>query len=326
VLLLRADMDALPIAEQTSLDFASTNAGVMHACGHDAHTAILLGVAHVLSTLRAELSTDVLFMFQPAEEAGLGARRMLDDGLFEVARPEVAYMLHVWHDLEAGVLAVPTGPVMAGALMFEIIVSGRGGHAARPQLALDPVVTSAHIVAMLQTVVSREMDPSQPVVLTIGSIQAGEAANVIPDTARILGTARAYDREILRVVQRRIEEVATTTAAALRLSATVQFAAAIPPVINDGAAASHAVEAIRGELGSEAVGEVGPSMGSEDFAFVLDEVPGSMIRLGVRSPLWHEARPIHTATFDLDEHALRSGVIALSAIALRHGSRAIPPR
>src|SRR6185312_11986266 len=143
----------------------------------------------------------------------------------------------------------------------------------------------------------------QPVVLTIGSIQAGEAPNVIPDTARILGTARAYDREILRVVQRRIEEVATTTAAALRLSATVQFAAAIPPVINDGAAASHAVEAIRGELGSEAVGEVGPSMGSEDFAFVLDEVPGSMIRLGVRSPLWHEARPIHTATFDLDEQA-----------------------
>jgi amidohydrolase len=260
----------------------------------------------------------VLFMFQPAEEAGLGARRMLDDGLFKVARPDVAYMLHVWHDLQAGTLAVPTGPVMAGALMFEIIVSGRGGHAARPQLALDPVVTAAHIVTMLQSVVSREMDPAQPVVLTIGSIQAGEASNVIPDTARILGTARAYDRDILQVVQRRIAEIATQTAAALRLSATVNFGSVIPPVVNNDAAASQALDAIRNELGSDAIGTVGPSMGSEDFAFVLDETPGAMIRLGVRSPLWNEARPIHTAIFDLDERALRLGVTALSAIALRY--------
>jgi amidohydrolase len=293
----------------------------MHACGHDAHTAILLGAATVLSGMRDQLATDVLFMFQPAEETGLGARRMLDDGLYKMARPEVAYMLHVWHDLQAGMLAVPTGPVMAGALMFEIDVSGRGGHAARPQLALDPVVTSAQIVSMLQTVVSRNMDPAQPVVLTIGSIQAGEAANVIPDTARILGTARAYDRDLLLVIQRRIAEVATQTAAALGLSATARFAPAIPPVVNDVAAASHALDAIRNELGSDAIGTVGPSMGSEDFAYVLDETPGAMIRLGVRSPLWDSARPIHTAIFDLDEEALRSGVITLSAIALHCDKR-----
>jgi amidohydrolase len=201
VLLLRADMDALPIHEETGLSFASVRPGVMHACGHDAHTAMLLGAARVLSGLRARLASDVLFMFQPAEEVGSGARAMLDDGLFEVARPDAAYMLHVWHDLPRGTVAIPTGPVMAGALTFHIEVEGRGGHAARPHMALDPVVAAAEIVTMLQLLVSREVDPAQPAVVTIGSIKAGDAANVIPSRASILGTARAYDAGILALLQ-----------------------------------------------------------------------------------------------------------------------------
>lgn len=316
VLLLRADMDALPIHEETGLPFASQTAGAMHACGHDAHTAMLLGAANVLSRLRSTLATDVLFMFQPAEETGSGARRMLDDGLFEPARPDAAYMLHVWHELVCGTVAIPTGPVMAGALSFRIDVEGRGGHAARPHLALDPVVAAAEIVTMLQLLVSREVDPAQPAVLTIGSIRAGDAPNVIPSSATILGTARAYDLELLSFLEGRISEVASQVAQALRLVANVHFSPTLPPVINDVAAVRFAEGAVAAELGADAVGRVSPSMGSEDFAYVLQEVPGAMIRLGVRPARATEARPIHTSTFDLDEDALSVGVTTLCALAL----------
>ena len=321
-LLLRADMDALPINEETGLSFASATQGVMHACGHDAHTAILLGVAKVLSGLRGRLATDVLFMFQPAEEIGSGARRMLDDGLFDIARPDAAYMLHVWHDLDAGTVAIPTGPVMAGALTFKIEVNGRGGHAARPHLALDPVVASAEIVTTLQLLVSREVDPAQPTVVTIGSVRAGDAANVIPMSATLLGTARSYDLGVLSFLERRITEIASQIARALRLSAEVRFDTVVPPVVNDITSARLATQAITAELGPTAVGIVGPSMGSEDFANVLQQVPGAMIRLGVRSPATSAAAPIHTSMFNLDESALRVGVTALCAIALHRNQAA----
>jgi amidohydrolase len=241
---------------------------------------------------------------------------MLDDGLLEIANPDVAYMLHVWHELPAGRLAVRKGPVMAGALRFAVTLNGRGGHAARPHQALDPVVVAAQLVTVLQTLVSRESDPAEPVVLTIGSIQAGTAANVIPDTAYIQGTARAYERGILGQLQQRIAEVATQVAAAMRVSADVTFADVLPPVVNDAAAAAGAQESIRRTLGDGAIGEVAPSMGSEDFAHILEHVPGAMIRLGVRAPEWADPRPIHTATFDLDERSLRVGVAAMSSIAM----------
>jgi amidohydrolase len=314
--LLRADMDALPIEEETGLPFASRQPGLMHACGHDAHTAILLGTARLLSGRRDRLAGDVVFMFQPAEEGGGGARRMVEAGVLTRHGVDVAYMLHVWHEFPSGTVGIRSGPVMAGALSFEIEIEGKGGHAARPQHTVDPVVVGAFVITALQTIVSREVDPQAPAVLTIGRLSGGTAHNVIPDSALIAGTARAYDAQTMDLLRRRIQEIAEGTAATLRARATVSFGMVYPPVVCDRDAVETAARGIRIALGEDAVREAPLSMGSEDFGYVLQEVPGAVIRLGVRNPAWAAARPMHTATFDLDERSLPVGVTAMAAAAI----------
>jgi amidohydrolase len=314
--LLRADMDALPIQEESGVEFASTNPGVMHACGHDAHTAVLLGAARLLVERRKELTGNVKLMFQPAEEGGAGAVRMIADGLLEGPPVDAAFMLHVAHHFHAGQVATAAGPMLAGANAFTITVEGRGGHASRPSMTVDPVVVAAHVVTALQTLVSRETAPEQPAVVTLGSFAAGTTHNVIPDRAVIKGTIRAYSEELMTQLERRLEDTAQGVARALRADARVEYQMHYPPTINDPAMAELLAGAARSTLGGEAVLEAQPLMAAEDFSFVLQRVPGAMLSLGVRSPDWAEPRPVHTARFDLDESALPVGVAAMASVAL----------
>jgi amidohydrolase len=316
--ILRGDMDALPILEETPVPFASQNPGVMHACGHDSHTAMLLGAAQLLNERRDQLAGTVKLMFQPAEEGGGGAKRMLDEGLLEAPAVDAAFMIHVHPELPVGKVGFRSGPSMAGMCRFEIEVKGRGGHAARPHAAVDPVVISAHVVTALQTLVSRELDPTAMGLITLGSITSGTAANIIPDTALIKGTIRAHDKKVMEQLRARVAELASGVAAAMRAEADVRYGMAYPPLASDDAMTELAAGAARQLLGGENVEEVPITMGSEDFAYVLEKVPGSVVRLGVRQESWERALPVHTATFDIDEDALPIGAATMASIAIAY--------
>lgn len=275
---------------------------------------MLLGAARILQERRADFAGAVKLMFQPAEEGGAGAVKMIQDGLLENPTVDTAFALHVWHEMPTGSLLARGGPLLAGSNSFTITVTGRGGHASRPQHAVDPVVVAAQIVTALQTLVSREVEPGVPAVVTLGALQAGTTFNVIPDRAVIKGTIRSFEDGVMEHLEARINTVATGIAAALRATATVEIHMHYPPTVNDEAMVELAGGAVR-KLGISAVSGA-PLMGAEDFSFVLQRVPGAMLMLGVRKPEWAEPRPVHTAQFDLDEDALPLGAAAYAALAL----------
>ena len=308
---LRADMDALPIAEETNLPFASEVEGKMHACGHDGHTSMLVGAAHALCGMRDELNGTVKFVFQPAEEGGGGGGVMVEEGVADGL--DSIFALHLWPGLPFGTAATKAGPIMAAADAFEMEVRGTGGHGAMPHLSADAVVISAHVVTALQTVVSREVDPVEPAVLTVGEIGAGTAFNIIPETARIGGTVRTLDEELRRRMPERIEALAQGVARGMRGDAILDYRFSYPVTRNDAGAADRVLKTANALFGEGAGRELpNPSMGAEDFAYFLEKVPGAFVWLGVGE----DVSGLHTPQFAFDEKILPRGSALLAALAL----------
>lgn len=317
--LLRGDMDALPMQEHTGLDFASTIPGRMHACGHDAHTAMLAGAARVLCDRREELAGEVHLMFQPGEEGFHGARYMIDDGLLD-PMPDAAFALHVMPRAPYGRVACRPGPMLAAADQFEIIVTGRGGHASMPHDTADPVPVACEIVTALQAMVTRRFDAASAVVVTVAQISAGTAHNIIADAATLKGTIRTLSRRHREEVQLAIRQLAEGIATAHGQAAQVQIEQGFPVTMN----APEAVElgrAVTHELfGQDAWQDLAdPIMGAEDFAYVLEQTPGAMMFLGVaqEGADWRNCCGIHSSRMMLDESAMPRGAALLAGCAAR---------
>ncbi len=308
---LRADMDALPITEETGLPFVSEVEGKMHACGHDGHTSMLVGAAHALCGMRERLNGTVKFIFQPAEEGGGGGRVMVEEGVADGL--DSIFALHLWPGLPFGTVATKAGPIMAAADAFEMEVRGTGGHGAMPHLSADAIVVAAHVVTALQTVVSREVDPVEPAVLTVGEIGAGTAFNIIPETARLGGTVRTLNEDLRKRMPERIEAVARGVAGGMRADAHLDYTFSYPVTRNDAEAAARVLGVAGNLFGEEAGLELAnPSMGAEDFAYFLEKVPGAFVWLGVGE----DVSGLHTPQFAFDEGILPRGSALLAALAL----------
>jgi amidohydrolase len=311
--MVRADMDGLPLTETADVPFRSTRAGVMHACGHDVHMAIALELARSLAERRDALPGMVRLAFQPAEEQAGGAKAMIDAGVLEGIDRVIG--LHVWSQLPTGQVCVPPGVVMASADMFTLIIRGRSGHGAQPNLTIDAVVIAAQVVTALQTLVSRETSPLSPVVITLGSVHGGTAANIVAGEVVIQGTLRTFDAALRRHLLARIAQVADGIAGTMRGSSELRHDSGTPPTINDPAMAALVSEAAAGVIGAEAVVPYEPLMVGEDFAYFLEARPGCFYLLG-GAP---EGGPVvhHTPEFRIDERCLPIGFQVMSAAVLR---------
>jgi amidohydrolase len=313
-ILLRSDIDALPVTDRSGAAWSSGHPGRSHACGHDGHMAILLGAALVLESLRDRIKGSVRFVFQPAEEEARGGKALIEKGLFDLEpRAETAYALHGWPGVPEGAVACGPGPAMAAADTFRILVHGRGGHAGMPHLASDAVLAAAQIVSGLQSVVSRSVNPLEPAVLSICRIEGGHASNVIPDVVELEGTTRYFNRSLEKLMRGRMRMVVDGVCAASGCTADVIYEEGYVPLINDAAAVEAARATVTRALGADAwVSDHPPSMTAEDFAFYLDKVPGALLRLGLG-----ESWPaLHSAAFDFNDRAIETGVVSLAGLAL----------
>ena len=314
--LLRFDMDALPIHEETNLPYASQNPGVMHACGHDGHMAMGLALAKIMSKYQDQLAGRIKFLFQPAEEGLGGAFAMIAAGALENPKPDVAFAMHLWNASPYGKVRVVDGPCMAASSVFTITVQGQGGHGAAPHQSVDPILAAAHIVAALQSIVSRNMDPQDSVVVSIGQISAGTTFNVIPDRAMLKGTVRSYNETLHRQIYRRILEMATNMATAFSCEAHMETVAIVAPVVNSEAPTAVVREAAATIMGAENILEE-RTMASEDMGYILEEVPGCYFFIGSANEEKGLINPHHHAKFDFDERAMIDGV-AIMAEATAH--------
>jgi amidohydrolase len=313
VLAIRADMDALPIEETSGLPFASTNPGLMHACGHDIHTTTLLGVAAVLKDLAPQLAGTVKLVFQPAEEGLGGMRAMIDDGLMEGPKIDLALAFHNHPEMPVGTFGYVHGACLAASDRFDIIVRGKSGHAAYPHTTVDPLVAAAMLVAQLQTVVSREVQPMHPAVVTVGAIQGGTTYNIIPDSCLIKGTVRTLHEEARVIAEAAIKRLAAGMDAGMRVACEVNYHLGVPALRNDERVLQPVVAAVRHQFG-DAIAEFEPSLGGEDFALMADLVPAFQLRVGSSQPGRDDR--LHNSAYQPDERCIGFGVQALSRATL----------
>jgi amidohydrolase len=319
-IMLRADMDALPMPEENDVPYVSRNPGVTHACGHDAHVAMLLGAARVLRERAGELAGRIAFVFQPAEEGGGGAKAMLEDGLIARFAIERAYGLHIVTMLPSGQIGLRPGPLMASVDSFDLVVDGVGGHGAMPHRSVDPVVVAAEVVGALQRVVSREIDPLEPAVVTIGAINGGTTYNVIPPRVSLKGTVRSFAEATREAMEGRVRRIAEHTCASANATCSLHWHPSYPVTVNDPDEAAFVRDTLSAALGAERVVESPPVMGSEDFSYFAQVVPACFYFLGGADAA--HPFPNHHPAFDIDEQAMATGIEAHVAVAVAGLARA----
>ncbi len=323
-LLIRADMDALALEEKKETPYCSQNNGVMHACGHDAHIAILLNTCEALFRLKEHWCGTVKFAFQPGEETTGGAEPMIQDGILENPHVDACIALHMDTDLNTGTMRVKEGAMYASPDDFAITVKGKGGHGAEPQNAIDPIVIAAQIITQIQTIVSRLVDPFEEAVVTIGSIHAGHATNIIPDSAELLGTARAFSNEMRSKLSNTIQSIVKNTCAAFGADYEYRFIKLFPPLVNHEAIAKGIYESAVRCLGEEnCIWGGRATMAGEDFAYFSQAVPSALFKLGCRNESLGITAPLHNPYFDIDEDSLKYGVQIFTDFALNYLGEAL---
>ena len=312
--LLRADMDALPVQEQNDFDFASKKDGVMHACGHDSHTAMLLTACRILKEMEDELNGTVKFIFQPSEENGQGAKAVIKEGIMEGV--DACLGCHVWMDVDSGKVAVAPGAVMAGANKFEITVKGKQTHGAAPHNGIDALSTACALVNELQMIVAREIDPQDPSVITVGSIQSGNTWNVVPETAQLVGTTRCFSNEVNEFLPVAMERVVKSFCESRRCEGSMVYTPIVGPTVNDDELAVLAAASVEKIYGAGAVTAMKPTSGGEDFSIYEQYVPGAFCMIGIRNPEIDSIYPNHHGKFKVDEPEMVKGAGLMAQMAV----------
>jgi len=311
---LRSDIDALPLLEEGEKEYISLNPGATHACGHDGHMAILLGVADLLSKRRTQFQGKVVFLLQPAEEVPPGgAQRMIEEGA--LTGVEAIFGLHLWQGLPTGAIGIIKGPMMAQSDNFKIKVKGKGGHASMPQHAVDPILVASHLVVSLQSVVSRNVDPLKPAVVSFGTVNGGSVYNIIPGQVNLTGTVRTFDPCLQALIVRRMKEITNGTAASFGAEAELEYEVGYPPLVNNPAFVEFVLETAKMTLGRERIKPFGPMMGGEDFAYYLQKIPGAFFFFGAGDGMKY---PHHHPGFDFDEKALPEATLLMTMLALEY--------